>query len=284
MWQRTSVALLAMFVGCVGIVPGARAGMPAPSQQGGYRSDVDGDMRTGHRHANACHRWRRVVDRLGETYAGTRLRQTVVARACAFADHGPRDEQVWTWPWSHADVDGALPPRLHGKFGAWTIRCDSSGRRERCALIHEAEANILPGNGATEKARVVTHFVIDEISGAERLLWRVFVERAEPSWFAANPDPAAASPALDLVRAHAGAVMLRKAFDTCGRFGCQMEADVAIGGRMAARLWDGGSLQIDVRPAPGLSLTKTIPATGFRQGLAELSMLKRREQGIVAAE
>jgi hypothetical protein len=233
--------------------------------------------------ADKCGKWRRVADRLGETYAGIRLRQSVVARTCAFADEAPVENQVWSWPWAREEISAELPPRLHGKFAGWTIRCGAAGTRERCALIHEMDMNASQSTGTDERVRLITHFVIDEIGGQERVLWRVFVERAEPHWF----DGSVASTggqASDLVRTQVGAAIISKRFDGCGRYGCLMEAEMGASARVATRLWEGGDLQIEVRPVPGLVLSQIAPAAGFRQGLRELSTLKRREHRVLAGK
>lgn len=229
-----------------------------------------------------CDRWRRVAARLGETFAGLRLRRTIVARSCAFSDLMPAEESVWSWPWGAGELRMELPPRLHGSYGAWTIRCGQSGRRERCALIHETTASISPGDGAADQVGVVTHFVIDEVGGEERLLWRVFVERAEPSWFLGKASSHPAATGTDFVRARAGAVMMHKSFDDCSRAGCLMEARIGVGPRIAARLSAGGNLRLDVRPRAGLLLSRSVSPSGFREGMAELLRLKRHERSTVA--
>lgn len=291
MWRRGIGSLLAAVGLGIASASACLAGTPAAAWDRPMQLGVDiSSSRVPFRGVAAaslsdkCGKWRRIADRLGETFAGLRLRQSVVARTCAFAEQAPPEETVWSWPWARGEIDGELPPRLHGHFGAWTIRCGASGRRERCALVHETEANIQPGNGAAGHVRMLTHFVIDEIGGHERVLWRLYVDRAEPHWFAdasSSPQPSVSS---DMVRAHSGAVMVRKTFDDCGRLGCLMEAEVGAAARVATRLSDGGNLQLDVRPAPGLVLTQTVPAAGFRPGLSELQRLKRQEQRAIAVK
>ncbi len=232
--------------------------------------------------ASNCGKWRRVAARLGETYAGVRFRQSIVERACAFADLAPAEETAWSWPWAKPEIDAELPPRLHAVFAGWTIRCGNSGRRERCALIHEATVNVAPAIGASETTRIITHFVIDQIGGQEQVLWRVFVEKSDAVWFEGTNAAAGKAASSETVRVHSGAVLIHKRFDDCGRFGCQMEADVAISARIATRLWDGGSVHIEMRPAPGIVLVQSVPAGQFRSGLSELSRLKRAEERVVA--
>lgn len=228
-----------------------------------------------------CGKWRRVAARLGETYAGARFRQSIVERACAFADLAPVEEAAWSWPWAKTEIDGELPPRLHARYGGWTIRCGSSGRRERCALVHEGVATIAPATGGSETISITTHFVIDQIGGQEQLLWRVFAEKPEPAWFDGSSSPAAK---LEVVRIHADPSAVQKRFDACSRFGCLMEADVAVSARMATRLWEGKNILLDVRPAPGITLTQSVPAKEFRIALRELSRLKHAEERVLAGQ
>jgi invasion protein IalB len=232
--------------------------------------------------AQKCGKWRRIADRLGETYAGVRLRQSVVTRVCAFADLSPTEKAVWSWPWGRGDIDAELPPRLHGTFGAWTIRCDAAGNRERCALIHSGLAQLTPPLPKLDSVRVITHFVIDDIGGQEKLLWRVFVERARPQWFVnatASRLQRAANPG---VLAQAGATAIAKPFDSCSRLGCLMEAEVDTGGSVATRLAEGVPLQLDVQPLSGYALSQTVSADGFQAGLGALSQLKRQERRMLA--
>jgi hypothetical protein len=238
--------------------------------------------RTSATSASNCGKWRRVAARLGETYAGVRFRQSIVERACAFADLAPTEETTWSWPWAKAEIDAELPPRLHAVFAGWAIRCGNSGRRERCALIHEATVNVAPALGASETTRIITHFVIDQIGGQEQILWRVFVEKSDAGWFEGTQSTGGRTASSEVVRVHSGANMIHKRFDDCGRLGCLMEADVAISARIATRLWDGGSVQIEMRPAPGILLVQSVPAGEFRSGLSELSRLKRAEERVVA--
>lgn len=88
--------------------------------------------------ADSCRRWKTVAGKLGETYAGQRLRETVVARACALSGNETQDDEPWQWPWRDGTIRAELPPRLHGSIGEWVIRCGKAGRRQRCAMLHEA--------------------------------------------------------------------------------------------------------------------------------------------------
>lgn len=235
-------------------------------------------LRSRSQQSTSCSRSRRLAARLGETYAGARFRQAIVERACAFADLAPLEESAWSWPWAQAEIDIELPPRLHSTHAAWNIRCGSAGNRERCALIHDASANVAPVNGASESVRIITHFVIDQIGGQEHVLWRVFVEKSEPTWFHAGPRAAKSLSGAEVVAVSIGALAFDKQFDDCGRLGCLMEADVARSARVATTLLEGGVVQIEVRPMPGIILKHSIPTHQFRHGLRELSRLKHAEE------
>jgi invasion protein IalB len=231
-----------------------------------------------------CKKWRRIAERLGETVAGLRLRQSVVDRACLFAetelasvggaisDGNTGFEHLWSWPWADGAIDPTLPPRLHGTYGDWSIRCGRAANRERCALIHDAPAvetsAIRPPNA--ESTRIVTHFVIDTISGHTHIVWRVFV--AGPPEFART----------DLVRFTVGSFAGGKRFDGCSSAGCLMEADMTTSARVATRLWEGLAGTISLQSVSGAQLTAAISATGVRVGLAELARLKRAEDKILA--
>jgi invasion protein IalB len=261
---------------------------------------------------NNCRKWRRIAERLGETFAGIRLRQSVVDRACLFAATelasitggiGGAEtsfDHLWSWPWADGAIDPALPPRLHATHGDWSIRCGQAGRRERCALILEtvahradaatgrasfgAEANAPAA--VSQAANVVTHFVIDTIGGYSHVVWRVFVERGDASWFARTVDPADAASAdlsrNDLVRFSSGSITGAKRFDGCSSAGCLMEADMTTSSRLATQLWEGNSGEISIAPAVGIAMTAKISAYGLRTGLAELARLKRSEDKILA--
>jgi invasion protein IalB len=232
--------------------------------------------------AKKCGKLRRIADRLGETFAGVRLRQSVVERTCAFADLSATADAIWAWPWGQGEINADLPPRLHGRYGVWTINCGQAGRRERCALAYATTADLVVPLGAAERVRIITHFVIDEIAGQERLLWRVFVERADPHWFQGSIQMAPAGEAQEIVQARAGGAIFRKRFDGCGPGGCMMEEHVDAASAIATVLSDGGRPQIEVRPAPGVVVTQPVSPEGFRQGMQELSRLKRSEGRVLA--
>lgn len=228
-----------------------------------------------------CRKWRHIASRLGETYAGVRLRQSVVERVCAFADQATDPlGAIWAWPWSTGGLAGELPPRLRGSFGRWTINCGAQGRRERCALLHEGFANAGLAAADSERIRVITHFVIDDVGGQERILWRVFVERPDNRWYASGTG--AEGVPTNVIRYRMGSDMLSKRFDGCSVSGCLMEAEIGMASKVATGLWDGRPLDLDVRPTPGVLMVWQVPANGFKAGLRELNRLRQSEARLVA--
>jgi invasion protein IalB len=252
---------------------------------------------------NNCRKWRRIAERLGETYAGLRLRQSVVDRACLFAATELASvtggvsatetgiDQLWSWPWAEGAIDPGLPPRLHATHGDWQIRCGQAGRRERCALIHEtvavrgvevaslSEPAVIPISVqmAAPPTKVVTHFVIDTISGHAHVVWRVFVEH-NGSVADATSEPSR----TEFVRFSSGTMAGAKRFDACSSAGCLMEADMTTSARLATRLWEGNNADLTLPAAAGATMTATVPAQGVRAGLAELARLKRSEDKVLA--
>jgi invasion protein IalB len=254
---------------------------------------------------NNCRKWRRIAERLGETFAGLRLRQSVVDRACLFAatelasvtggTSGAESsfDHLWAWPWADGAIDPALPPRLHSTHGDWTIRCGQAGRRERCALIHEtiavravevasiepdltaSAATGIPPSAGTPPAKVITHFVIDTIGGHTHVVWRVFVERGEA-------DNGSERSRTELVRFSSGTMAGAKRFDACSSVGCLMEADMTTSARLATRLWEGSNAELTFSPTAGGTMAASVPARGVRAGLAELARLKRSEDKVLA--
>jgi invasion protein IalB len=228
---------------------------------------------------HGCGKWRALARRLGETYAGMRLRRAVVERACAFSDDGGEAETVWSWPWRDGGMDPAPPPRLHATFGAWTIRCGAAGRRERCALMHAPATGPVPADGApVDLAAVATHFVIDTIAGEQRVLWRVQLHGGMARDYVLPPlrERSAA------VTFRLGARSFGEAFDWCGPAGCVMEAGPRASADLATRLWDGQPVHLLVEPPGRSARTVEIPALGFRAALGELGRLKRQEDRILA--
>lgn len=229
--------------------------------------------------ASDCRRWRRFAATLGETYAGAKIRNTVVQRACTFAEPDKLpDAGIWAWPWRNGEIDPTLPPRVHMRSGAWTIRCGMAGPRERCALIHEARVHV-GGPDSTETVPVTTHFVIDNIVGEQRVLWRVLgpwsldwrVHRREPG----------ARPASQ-VEVRLGAQRRDVPFANCGQVGCLMEANVIVSAEAATYLWEGHSIGIKLAPRPDQTIELGLPARGFRAALVELGRLKQHEERPIA--
>ena len=230
---------------------------------------------------NECRKWRSLASRLGETYAGVRLRRTMVERACAFAEPDAVEEAVWSWPWRDGgEIDPALPPKLHLRSGAWTIRCGLAGRRERCAAIYETKVAVA-GPSGSEIVPVTTHFVIDTIVGEQRVLWRVLGPWSV-DWKAAGREPGL-RPA-SLVRVGLGPTPREAPYASCTSAGCLMEANVRLSAEVATHLWEGRTPTIAMTPRPDVLLELTLPARGFRAALGELSRMKRREERIYAGK
>ena len=56
-----------------------------------------------------------------------------------------------------------------------------------------------------------------------------------------------------------------------------MEANLLHGGEVATRLWDGQDIALSVTLASGRIVELSLPARGFRAGMAELVRLRRDE-------
>jgi invasion protein IalB len=225
------------------------------------------------RKPSQCSRWRAAASRLGETYAGHVLRQTVIPRECRFLDADRADE---TWDWPRASLSGGrvVPPRLHATFGAWEIRCGSAGARRRCALLHRDPIALDHELDAANPA-IVTHFVIDVVGGRESLLWRMFV----PIEAAAADSRAATRAATrsSVVRYRLHAAERSEPFPACTESACLMEANIRHAGEVATHLWDGKPLDLHIWLHSDRAVDVTLPAAGFRAGLKELVRLRREE-------
>jgi invasion protein IalB len=247
------------------------ASTPSPSAPAWVDEPAAAALTRHRHHAQTCQRWRSALSRLGETYAGYKLRHTLVTRTCALGA-GDADEQVWGWPWRQLDSRADLPPKGHGRFGAWEIRCGETGGRQRCALAMETamaarlDPEALP-------IRIVAHLVIDNVAGRESVLWRVHVAPGgtdspeEPASIGIGlPDRSAIEP-----------------FDACGRRGCMAEAEPRISAEVASTLWAGRTITISMAGAgTGRDLAAMLPSHGFRDGLTELIRLRRNETKAVA--
>ena len=219
-----------------------------------------------HRASYSCQRWRSIAARLGETYAGHKLRHLVSStKSCTMLPDNA-EEAVWSWPWRSPELQSDLPPELHGRFGAWEIRCGQAGLRRRCTLaLQTAMAASL--DAETLPLRVVTHLVIDSVAGRESLLWRVHVARD-----------------LGSVEKDSGVVVrwsareLSKTFDACGAYGCLAEAEPVASAEVAAALWSGRAVSISLASGDQQDrIVGLLPTHGFKQGLAELIRLRRSE-------
>lgn len=232
-----------------------------------------------------CRKWRRMADRLGETYAGHALRTSVLREVCGMLEP-ERASEAWDWPWSGLARGRIVPPRHVRTHGAWELRCGTAGQRRRCAILAA-----LGGPGVRtaegEPARPVAHFVIDTVAGRETLLWRLFVpaERgtAVSELGGARDAPTASDASFSAgrrgsVRYKVGEREHAESFPLCVQAGCLMEASVARGGTVATLLWEGRPLDLVVEPESGRRLELQLPAAGFRAAFAELLRLRREER------
>ena len=227
-----------------------------------------------------CRRWRTAASRLGETYAGHRLRRTAVSRHCPFLESARVDES-WDWPWSSLGDGRVLPPRLHLAIGDWEIRCGTGPARRRCALLHRdrVPSDATPGS---QQPSIVTHFVIDMVGRREIVLWRIYVPVAPLATAAlqASTDPTAGIAGRHgsgRIRYELDGTEHTEVFPACAPAGCLMEANVRRAGAVVTRLWDGRALdlQVDLGTQPPFQMT--LPAAGFRAGLKELVRLRHEE-------
>lgn len=212
-----------------------------------------------------CRRWREIANGLGETYAGWRFRKTILPRACGKEIESRPDAVVWRWPWREEEPGADLPPQLHARFGAWEIRCERAGRRQRCALATRARligrSSGLDGSELHE--RLTVHFVIDRIGGRELMLLRVHATGT--TWTTRK------------VRLRLGERLFSEAFDQCGKLGCVAESSTQRSTRAANWLWDGEAIRLRLIGADGRRQGVRLSAAGFRAGFVELVRLRREE-------
>jgi invasion protein IalB len=223
---------------------------------------------------STCDRLKTLVGKLGETFAGHRVRQTWTARVCAMTHHA-FDDGIWAWPWSSglsaSLTDEAntppreIPPRLLQTIGAWDIRCGRVGTRQRCAIVR---TELWQQGDALSAGRVVTHFVIDAVAGREVVLWRVFVENAMNG--------------TDGIVVPLPGRIAQKRYDQCSSSGCIMESDVAVSSIVATGLWNGEQAEFRIGTAPD-AVTVVLPAHGFREALSELTRLRREDRGLATS-
>lgn len=236
---------------------------PTPRHSFAITSDTaDAERAPQRSQSESCRRWRVIASRLGETYAGHRLRETVVARTCALTGLDSGEDELWQWPWRHGDIRAEPPPRLHGSIGAWVIRCGKAGKRHRCAMLHDMAAAF--GN----PTRAVAHFVIDTIGGRESVVMRVQVPGADLS--------------RDRLEITVGAKRTSKTFLVCGKPGCLMEADVRLSSDAANLLWDGAPISATLLRDGRMETSWFISGLGFRGALNELARLRREEERTLA--
>jgi invasion protein IalB len=222
-----------------------------------------------------CRRWQNAAERLGETYGGYRLRAIVEHYGCASLATEPDGQRTaWDWPWVHPQAGASLPPQLHARFGHWQIRCDTVASRRRCALSSEVPLELVQGNARRSVGLIITHFVIDNVSGRETMLWRVHTMGV--ATLAEHATRGA------LVSYSLGGPAFSHPFANCYASGCLMEAPLATGAAAATRLWEGGQISLSlpallakVRGAGGY--IASIDATGFRDAFRELVKLRRTE-------
>ena len=265
-WICAALALAALLL-AAGAVPAERAIAP-PMRLGAELPLAAEPVLPDRRTVVSCRTLRRTAERLGETWAGARFRRNILSRTCGLSG-SESAERHWQWPWTGKGLDGALPEREHARHGPWSIHCETTARRERCALSQAGTLLPAAASPAEHAVRFVTHFVIDSIAGQERVLWRIFVA-----------DPKSATARLEVE----GATLLaRERFDTCGRKGCLLEADMTAGATAIDRLWSGHAVRLTL-PAEGTVLTGEIAAAGLRKGLSELTSLRRRERGKLAGQ
>lgn len=243
------------------------------------------------RKVDDCRKWRSVADRLGETYAGWTLRNSVLRRVCSLVDGGRADD-AWDFPWGALQRGRVVPPRHVRTIGAWDVRCGSAGSRRRCALVAELGPVMRGTEG--DAPRPVAHFVIDMVGGREALLWRLFIpaergtavtrldQREEGR---TTSDAAPATPVASLPEGRQGKVRYRlgdreheEAVPACAAAGCLMEANVLRAGTVATRLWDGHGVDLAFLSPAARRVELQLPAAGFRVAFAELVRLRREER------
>lgn len=215
-----------------------------------------------------CERTKALIARLGETYAGHRLRLTLVDRACPPDEAERVRSSVWAWPWSADRIVSIPPPELAAEAGAWQVRCATLARRRRCALV---AARSLP-------AGVGSHFVLDRIAGQEALVWRVYVPGdGSPGLRAGGETGAVSATAADALAFDLASGRAQAPFTHCDAGGCMLEASLRHASEVAGQLAGGRDVPIAVGNARAPAMV--LEAAGFRDGLRQLVKLRREEPG-----
>lgn len=228
--------------------------------------------------ARKCQRLETLAAQLGETFAGFRLRETIITRQCIgaetvrAADAGAvrTGEATWSWPWANggsrtladdpSDAATSLAPRRVGGHGAWEVRCASNGR---CAIAQDVTLN---DRGTDHRASV--HFVMTNLARRDRLLFRIAIDRGSD----------ATVTGVRFVSDEAGAT---RPFDQCVRRQCLVEAALAEGETLASALWRGEAGHLAL-VTPGADMALILDAKGFRAALDEL-MARRGAEGALQA-
>lgn len=285
-----ALALLAATATVLGAQPRASAGddmapsaftaPPAPMMRLGGRERArareDDGLGTERRAPRDCRKLKALAGQLGETFAGHRLRSTLLDRSCGLHQVETHSDDVWSWPWRSPAADD-LPPTSAGRFGAWEVRCGNAGRRQRCALVHVLGADGDPNQGLV---RVSTHFIMDALAGRESVVWRVVVaagtrpERGSASPRGGTGESDAAARAVTFVH---GDGEVRVAFAMCRDGACIMEASPRHASDVVGRLADGSPIEIKLTGESGERTSIILPATGFRSGFNALGRLRREE-------
>lgn len=291
-----AVAALALVAGT--LTAAAQTWQPLAVPDDGAWTDPSGRMSLGmraetwapedaaprRRRGEQCRKWRRMADRLGETYAGHALRTSVLREVCGMLEP-ERTDEAWDFPWGGLARGRVMPPRHLSTVGAWELRCGSAGRRRRCAAVALLGGPARAVEG--EAVRPVAHFVIDMVGGREALLWRLFVpaDRGTAVTELGQRDQATSSDASSTPAARRGHVRYRlgerehvESFPACAASGCLMEANVVRGGAVATRLVDGLPVDLVIEQATGRRLELQLPAAGFRAAFNELLRLRREER------
>lgn len=220
--------------------------------------------------STVCERIGALADRLGETYAGHRMRAALVEQKCPLT-HAASAGKVWDWPWRAFDStavasatedivvgnDELLPPELRRETGAWQIRCGQAATRERCALTRRE---------GDQTTRMVAHFIVDRVAGKSAVLFRLF-----------TPRPFG-TPSAAVIELPEGPV--RIPFATCSLRGCILEASPAQSSIILGRLWDNRRLEVrfDAASKAEASSAGELVAIGFRDGFKELLRLDREDR------